>query len=214
MLVIPAIFTDNPSELKELLSLAQEGSSRVQIDINDGSFLGEKTIYPDALLGVETDLYLDFHLMVKDPINWVEKSARAAAERIIGQIELMENQIDFVEKVQETGPKVGLALDIETPVSAIDKSVLKDLDLILLMGYKAGKGGQPFDNSVLPKITELVEIRKSDATPFRICVDGGVWTDNILHLYQLGVDEVVVGRRLFQGDIKSNINLLNEKLRL
>ena len=214
MLIIPAILTDNPSELRDLLSKAAQVVRRVQIDINDGSFLGEKTIYPEALVGLETDLLLDFHLMVKEPSNWVEKSAMGGAERIIGQVELMSDQKDFVSKVQEAGPKVGLALDIKTPVSVLDRSILEDVDLVLLMGYQAGRGGQHFDDSVLPKISELIEIRKHDATPFTICVDGGVWTDNILKLDQLGVDEVAVGRRLFKGDIKDNINLLEEKLRL
>jgi ribulose-phosphate 3-epimerase len=214
MLIIPAILTNNSSELKDFLSRAEQVVRRVQIDINDGSFLGEKTIFPEALIGLETDLFLDFHLMVKEPFHWVEKSAMAGAERIIGQVELMGDQKDFVSKVQEVGPKVGLALDIKTPVSVLDRSILEDIDLILLMGHQAGKGGQSFDNSVLPKIFELMEIRKHDATPFAICVDGGVWIDNILKLDQLGVDEVVVGRRLFKGDIKDNINLLEEELRL
>lgn len=214
MLIIPAIFTDSPQELKNFFTNVSGKFDRVQVDINDGSFLGKKTIIPDSLIGVDQDLAIDFHLMVKEPINWVDKCLQAASERIIGQIELMGNQRDFVGKVQTEGAKVGLALDINTPVSAVDRSILADVDVFLLMGYRAGQPGQNFDESVLPKISKLVELRKEDITPFRICVDGGVWSDNIKRLFYLGVDEVVIGRRLLEGDIQDNIRLLKGELKL
>lgn len=214
MLIIPAIFTDNPQELKNFFTNVSGKFERIQVDINDGSFLGKKTIIPDSLIGVDQDLAIDFHLMVKEPINWVDKCLQAAAERIIGQIELMGSQKNFVGKIQEEGAKVGLALDINTPVSALDRSVLGDVDIVLLMAYQAGKPGQNFDESVLPKISELVELRKEDPTPFKICVDGGVWSDNIKRLFYLGVDEVAIGRRLLEGDIQDNIRLLKGELKL
>jgi len=141
----------------------------------------------------------------------VEKCAQAGAERIIGQVEVMTSQMEFVAKVQEVGLKVGLALDIKTPVEALDRTVLNDLDLVLLMGYPAGKGGQAFDRSVLKKVGELVELRKGDITPFRIAVDGGVSEENIRELAGLGVDEVAVGERLFiGGEIQENLEILKE----
>jgi len=124
MIIIPAVFTNNPEELKEKLLLCEDKVERVQIDIDDGEFLGNKTIIPDILIGFETPLFLDFHLMVKEPFSWVEKCAQAGAERIIGQVEVMTSQMEFVAKVQEVGLKVGLALDIKTPVEALDRTVL------------------------------------------------------------------------------------------
>lgn len=203
--VIPSILTSSVKELKELLSQAEGVADRVQIDIVDGQFAKNKTVDPSALAEVETNLKLDFHLMVKEPINWVEKCTAGAADRIIGQIEMMRSQIDFVGKVQEVGAAVGLAIDIDTPVSDLDPVILTNLDVVLVMSVAAGFGGQKFDERALDKIKRLGEIRKKDKTPFKIMDDGGIVFSKIDDTRRSGVDEVAIGRRIFQGDISKNI---------
>lgn len=203
--IIPAILTNNTQELKDLLAKAEGVVQRVQIDILDGVFADNKTIDPRALEAIETDLKFDFHLMVKEPVNWVERSLRAGAERIIGQVEMMTNQLEFVGKVQEVGLSVGLAIDVATGVDAIEPTILRDLDAVLVMSVPAGFGGQAFDSKVLKKIDELVEIRRSDQTPFKIIDDGGITLETIGRAHADGVDEVAVGKRIFEGDIKENI---------
>lgn len=203
--IIPAILTNNPQELEEMISKAEGVVDRVQIDIVDGQFAKNRTIDPAVLAEVETNLKLDFHLMVKEPINWVEKCAAGAADRIIGQVELMRSQIDFVGKVQEVGAAVGLALDINTSVSDLDPVILTNLDVVLVMSVAAGFGGQKFDERALDKIKRLGEIRKKDKTPFKIMDDGGIVFSKIDDTRRAGVDEVAIGRRIFQGDIAQNI---------
>jgi ribulose-phosphate 3-epimerase len=103
------------------------------------------------------------------------------------------------------GAKIGLAIDIDTPVSDIDSTILNNLDAILLMSYPAGVGGQPFDPKVLDKIKKLDGIRARDETPFKICVDGGITEKTIRQVRQAGADEVAVGRIIFEGDLKENL---------
>lgn len=208
--VIPAILTNNIQEVKDKVLLCDGIVSRVQIDIIDGVFADNKTIDPSLITNLEAFIGLDFHLMVKEPINWVEKSANAGADRIIGQIEMMENQKDFVEKVQLTNLRVGLAIDLDTPVSVLDPLILNNLDVVLVMAVKAGWGGQKFDSSVLTKIKELDEIRVRDKTPFKICVDGGETESTISKTHFAGADEVVVGARIFNGDLKENVEKMQE----
>ena len=91
--IIPAILTSDPQELKDLLIRCEDASvGRVQIDIVDGVFAKNKTIDPSVILNLNLDLNLslDFHLMVKEPINWIERCVSVGADRIIGQVELME----------------------------------------------------------------------------------------------------------------------------
>jgi len=213
--IIPAILTDNVTALEQKLSQIDEAVTvnaanikRVQIDVIDGQFVNNKTVDPANMLGVETNLSLDFHLMVKEPISWVEKCANVGADRIIGQIEMMASQMDFVGKVAETGLYVGLAVDLTTPISRLDSDVLANVDVVLLMAVKAGWGGQKFDKRVLEKIRELDEIRSKEGTPFKICVDGGETEDVIDETHLAGADEVVIGARLFQGSIADNIKKL------
>ena len=206
--IIPTILTGNPIEAKEMVTELEEFCDRIQIDIIDGTFADNKTIDPSALSDVDSTLKFDFHLMTKEPIDWVERAVRAGADRVIGHIEQMQNQRDFVGKVQETGVSVGLAIDLGTPVSQIEPEILTSLDVVLVLSVKAGWGGQEFDPSVLKKIEKLAQLKLKDITPFKICVDGGVTEENIKKIVASGADEVAVGRRLFEGNIGENINKL------
>ena len=208
--IIPAILTNNVNEVIEKIGLCEDIVPRAQIDIIDGVFAENKTIDPVVLTNLETFVGLDFHLMVKEPVGWVEKSANAGADRIIGQIEMMESQKEFIEKVQLTNLRVGLAIDLATPVSALDPLILNNLDVVFVMAVKAGWGGQKFDETVLTKIQELDEIRIRDKTPFKICVDGGETESIINKTHFAGADEVVIGARIFNGNLKENIQKMRE----
>ena len=203
--VIPAILTNNIQEVRDKVAMCDGVVSRVQIDVIDGIFADNKTIDPSLITNLDAFIGLDFHLMVKEPINWVEKSANAGADRIIGQIEMMGSQLEFVEKVQLTNLRVGLAIDLDTPVSMLDSLVLNNLDVVLVMAVKAGWGGQEFNPKILDKIKELDQIRIRDKTPFRICVDGGETEAVIGDTHFAGADEVAVGQRIFNGNLKENI---------
>lgn len=203
--IIPAILTANVREVEDKLKIVEETCERVQIDIIDGVFANNKTIDPSALEFIETDLKLDFHLMTKEPVDWVERCVRGMADRIIGQIEMMSDQIAFVGKVQEVGLSVGLAIDLETPISALDPTILTNLDVVLLMAVPAGFGGQKFDTRVLDKIRELDKIRARDDSPFKICVDGGETIDTIDETHFEGADEAVIGKKIFTGDLAENL---------
>jgi ribulose-phosphate 3-epimerase len=96
---------------------------------------------------------------------------------------------------------------LDTPVDKINKSLFEKLDVVLVMSVKAGFGNQKFEMRALEKVKELNEIRIKGKTPFRICVDGGETEDVIDDSVLDGTDEVVIGRRLFKGDIAGNIKM-------
>ncbi len=196
---IPSILTGDPQGLKRLIGLAEGKVRKVQIDIVDGEFADNKTVMPEAMGYIETNLDFDFHLMTREPAVWVEKCVRVGALGIIGQIEMMSNQKEFVEKVQEAGIEVGLGVDLPTDVLELDADVLNEVDVVLVMSVPAGFGGQKFDTKALEKIEDLSEVRERDKYAFRICVDGGVNEENLKRIAAAGADEVVIGEeRLFK----------------
>lgn len=209
MEIIPAILTNDPNELADLISKVEGIAKRVQIDIIDGVFVNNKTIDPIALGDLETNLLLDFHLMTKEPIDWVEKCLGGQADRIIGQIEKMKDQLSFIGKVEEVGAQCGLGLDLTTPIGFITPQAFHAVDVILIMSVPVGWGGQKFDDSVFEKIKELNYIREKEKARFKICVDGGVTKELIKDLEKLGVDEVSIGRRVFEGNMKKNLDELS-----
>lgn len=206
MEIIPAILTDNPLEARSLIAKADGTVKRIHIDIIDGVFAENKTIDPSALNEVDHALLLDFHLMVNEPVNWIEKCARAGADRVIGHVEMMTSISGFISEVTAVGLSPGLAFDLDTKISSVEQRHLLDCDLVLAMSVPAGFGGQKFHKEVLKKIRELNKIRSEDETPFKICDDGGITFEYISNLADAQVDEVVIGQRIFQGDLAKNIN--------
>ncbi len=210
MKIIPAILTDDIGQLASLTEIAEGVVSRVQIDIIDNKFAPNSTVDPAVLKNVNTILDLDFHLMVKDPIEWVDhcipvEISKTNKTRIIGQIEYMENQKNFIEKIESAKCLAGLGVDLATPISKLDVNVLPKVEVILLMSVPAGFAGQQFDLNVWEKIKALVELRKKSNLNFKICIDGGVTKELINEMELLGVNEVAVGKRIFDPDLKSNL---------
>src|SRR3989344_8958477 len=169
--IIPSILTNDPVEAREMVFRCEGVVERVSVDIIDGKFADDKTIDPSVFADLDTNLKLDFQLMVVEPINWIERCVRAGADRIIGHIEHMEDQLEFVGKVQETGSYVGLGVDLATPINKLDPTILTSIDVVLVMSVPAGHGGQEFSDKVIKKIKRLSEIRDRDSTPFKIQVD-------------------------------------------
>ncbi len=204
--VIPAILSNNIEEVRALLELCEPSVNRVQIDIIDGIFAKNKTISPESLAPQETQLLIDYHLMVIDPSKWIEKCIKGHADRVIGQIEKMDDQVAFVDLVHESGAKAGLALDLETPVASLSEKALMLVDIVVVLSVQAGFGGQSFHEESLSKIEELNELRDKIGATFTICDDGGISLDTIALTSAHGVDSVAVGKRLFHGNLEENID--------
>ena len=105
--------------------------------------------------GVESILW-ETHLMVNDPIKWVEKSMFVNASRMIGHVEMMPDREAFVKRVKDEGAEAGLAFDVDTEV----ENIPKETDLVLLMSRKVGFGSFPFDERIYERIKKAVEIRE------------------------------------------------------
>lgn len=202
--IIPSILTRDEKELGDLLAQI-EGVERVHVDVMDGKFVDNTTITPSALKGIETQLLVDYHLSTKEPVSWVERCVEGRAERIIGHIEDMESQEEFVARVVDNGVKAGLAVDIETDVTDVDVRVLLKLSVVLLMSYPTGFGGQKFDDRVLDKIGYFDKLRRKKPLNYAICVDGGIDEKTIGKAAKSGADEVVMGRLIFKGSFRDNL---------
>lgn len=195
--VIPTILTQDPADLENKIQQLTGLADRVQIDIIDGFFLPEKTITPEDLKMIETTLTLDIHLMVKDPESWINRCIDAAADRIIGQVEMMTDQENFVAQAEQTvGLGVGIGLDIETPITAISTRIINSLDLILIMTRRAGFTDLPFDEKTLNKVGGLREMGYVG----EICVDGGINSGNINKCVEAGADLLAIGGAIWKAE--------------
>ncbi len=115
-----------------------------------------------------------------------------------------------INKIRELNKKVGVSLNPKTKIDLIEKN-LNQIDLILIMSVNPGFGGQKFMPEVLPKIKELVDIRKEQKLNFDIEIDGGINFDNSKLAIEAGANILVSGTTIFKsnnGNIKKNIDLL------
>lgn len=193
--IIPSILTDSAEELEEKIRVFEimDKYKKLHLDIIDGEFVGNHTVSLEVVAALETKLSLDIHLMVVEPILWIDRAVAASPDRVIGHVERMADQEVFVRKVIEAGIKVGLAVDLETPVEKLDPIIISELDVVLLMGVRAGFEGQEFNPIALDKIEKLGLLKEAEGANFKILVDGGVNKENIEEIRESGADEAAVG---------------------
>lgn len=172
--IIPAIMPKTLAEFEEKFYRIAGKVGRFQVDIIDGVYANNKTIYPEELEQVDTIMKMDIHLMVNEPVEWIERCVRAGADRVFGQVERMREWDRFVAEGQVNGLQTGLAFDIETGVERLEEYIM-DVDGVLLMAVKAGLSGQQFDARVKDKIEAVRKMRHD----LPICIDGGLGVEEI-----------------------------------
>lgn len=207
MQIIPAILEKNFDQAWNKIRQVKDFSKWVQIDVIDSKFNFGKTFELELLTNnpEETENTLwDIHLMVEEPVNWIEKCNFVGALRVTGQVEKMSDRENFIYEVKNLGIDAGLAFDIDTKIEDIPK----ETDLVLLMGRKSGFETQPLDERVFEKIKQLIKIRNDGGYRFLIAVDGGVNEDNIKSFYQSGVDVVYCTGAIFNGMVEDNLEKL------
>lgn len=208
--IVPTILTSDFNDFTEKITLVREVVPRVQIDVVDGKFAPKKTIPLEGMreLADMKDLRLDLHLMVEKPEDWINRGLELLPDRIIGHIEMMSDPKDFMRRTIEGGVEAGLALDLETPVEVISDEVYHSADLILVLGVKAGIGGQEFDRKTLKKIEKISNIV---GNLVKIGVDGGLNDKNIPFCKSSGAEIFYVGGAFWEAkDLNYRYNELLE----
>ena len=171
---LPGILDKEWKPIEKKLETVRPFAKAVHVDLLDGEFAPNTTLLDPTPFAEYKDIFLlEVHMMVKEPIDYLEEWAEAGFRRFIGHVEHMSDQAAFVAKGQTLG-EVGLAVDAKTPVSAIKVPYI-DLDTILVMTVNAGFSGQAFLSECLEKVRQ---IKAKDFAEI-VAIDGGV-TDSII----------------------------------
>jgi len=204
--VIPVILATNISDFKEKINLLASFSSEIQIDIADGEFVNNKTIMLEEIKELPEDKLYEAHLMVKNPLEYLEECARLNIKRIVIHSEISEELVGIVEKIKERGFEIILALNPETNIVNVDLYA-KDLDGVLLLSVEPGFGGQKFITKVLDKAKKLRE----KYPDMLIEIDGGVNKENIEQVFSSGVNVACIGSGILKAkDPEEEWEKLNE----
>lgn len=180
------------------------GAEYLHLDVMDGIFVPNISFGQPVVKSLAkcTDMVIDTHLMITEPIRYIEDFAKAGSDIITVHVEACEDVKATLNKIRECGKRVGLSIKPKTPVSAIYE-YLPLVDLVLVMTVEPGFGGQKFMADMLPKCEELRSFAEKHGLDFEISVDGGVSAENAHLCVRAGATVLVAGSSVLgKEDIK------------
>ncbi|MCP1109611.1 ribulose-phosphate 3-epimerase [Ohessyouella blattaphilus] len=203
----PSILAADFGYLKEEIEkTSAAGAAYLHFDVMDGLFVPSISFGMPVLQSIKkyTDQVMDVHLMIQEPIRYVEDFASAGADIITVHYEACENLKETIAKIRAVGKKVGVSIKPGTPVTVIEE-FLTDIDMLLIMTVEPGFGGQSFIPESLERIKEAREIMEKNARQIDIEVDGGIYLHNIEEVLAAGANVIVAGSAVFKGDAMKNV---------
>jgi ribulose-phosphate 3-epimerase len=197
--IAPSILAADFARLCEQIKLVEKGGAQIiHIDVMDGHFVPNISIGPPVVSSIRkcTDLFLDVHLMIENPLNYIDAFVKAGANNITFHVEAANDVIAVIDKIKSHHINAGISVKPATPVSAVS-DYLERLDMFLIMSVEPGFGGQQFMLQALGKLREAQTLVQSKNLAVDIEVDGGVNTENIKMISDAGAEVIVAGSEIF-----------------
>ncbi len=199
---------------EQIRTMDEAGAQYVHIDVMDGQFVPSISIGLPVIKTIRkcTERIFDVHLMIEEPIRYIDEFAAAGADIITVHAESCRHLDRTIDAIKEKGIIAGVALNPATPLSAIEY-VLPKVDMVLVMTVNPGFGGQKLIPYTVDKVRDLRELARKTGNKIDIEVDGGINLNNVQEVMDAGANIIVAGSAVFNGDIESNVksflNILN-----
>ena len=214
-ILAPSILAADFKVLGEQMKLtADNGADYIHFDVMDGMFVPSISFGMPVLKSIHnaTNQFMDAHLMVQEPIRYVEAFKAAGADLVTIHLEACEDVEATIAKIRECGMKVGLSIKPQTEAKAIEHLLAK-VDMLLVMSVNPGFGGQKFIPESLDKIRAIRGMINEQGLNVDIQVDGGIYLSNVREVLDAGANIIVAGSAVFGGDPAANTKAFMEILK-
>ncbi|MEF9946091.1 MAG: ribulose-phosphate 3-epimerase [Lachnospiraceae bacterium] len=215
MILAPSILAADFKKLGEEIQIIEKnGAQYLHFDVMDGMFVPSISFGMPVLESIRpmTNLVCDVHLMVQEPIRYVEAFRKAGADIITIHYEACEDVQATLQSIKDCGCKAGISICPETKVEVL-KPFMDQVDMILMMSVHPGLGGQKFIQESLNRIAEVKAMVVEKGLPVDIEVDGGIYLTNVAQVIEAGANVIVAGSAIYKGDAGANTNAFMEILK-
>lgn len=214
-ILAPSILAADFNNLgEEMKKTERNGAQYIHFDVMDGMFVPSISFGMPVLKSIHdtTEQIMDAHLMVQEPIRYIEAFKEAGADIVTIHLEACENVEQTIAKIRECGMKVGLSICPETSEKEVEH-LLSKIDMLLVMSVHPGFGGQKFIPESLDKIRAIRKMIEEQGLNVDIQVDGGIYLTNVREVLDAGANIIVAGSALFKGNPAQNTKEFMEILK-